>query len=97
MSAAAQFHPASPHMFSRPGRQFSSKLQLKSLSLASHPPRSKSHPVLLPPDQLIARLDEQDKEFPASKRAKARVTIQASQLFQTQSRQDYYQATVRAI
>lgn len=96
MSASAQFHPESPHMFSRPGRQFASKLQLKSLSLA-HPPRSKSHPVLLPPDQLIARLDEQEKEFPASKQAKARITVQASPLFQTQSRQDYYQATVRAI
>lgn len=88
--------PPSPHMLSRPGKQFASRLHFKSHSFGSQSPSTKAKPVLLPPAQLIALLDEQDKMNPAPKPKKTHLQLQASALFQTQSRQDYYQSTVRA-
>lgn len=97
----SHFKPQSFDMVSRIGKQFDEKLgSQKLLDEIANPPRklrpqnNSKKSKLLPPADLIALLDTQEKETSRPKVAKIREKRTADYVFARQSRQDYYLSTV---
>lgn len=98
----SHFKPQSFEMVSRVGKQFDEKLgSQKLLEEIANPTRklrlqnSSKKTKLLPPADLIALLDSQEKETSRPKVIKIREKRTADYVFTRQSRQDYYMSTVR--